>query len=331
MPFDLGRQVARGGRRPSGRRRSSSPRRGASASLTFSALRPSVITCQPGSRERPGQGQAEPGRSSGDECHPCRVRGGHGDYLQVQVNLSSRGLRMDARDLLPMGEVARRSGFAASAIRFYEAEGLIEAHRSGGGQRRFERSVLRRLAFIRAACNVGLSHRGDPRRARPSARQPHPHQGRLAPHLEALAARGSTSRSPRCNASRAASTAASGAAASASAPAPSPTPATSYARARVRARGLLPDSLRRPLPDAEGGGVSGLATGLRPSLDQRDGYSKDLLSASRVAVRSRRASRFRTGVTMAVDPVRRQPSRGGGRASRRHPRPRGCSRATPPS
>lgn len=56
-----------------------------------------------------------------------------------------------------MGEISRRSGFAASAIRYYEAEGLIEAHRSGGGQRRFERNVLRRLAFIRAASNVGLT------------------------------------------------------------------------------------------------------------------------------------------------------------------------------
>ena len=64
---------------------------------------------------------------------------------------------MDSRDLLPMGEISRRSGFAASAIRYYEAEGLIEAHRSGGGQRRFERNVLRRLAFIRAASNVGLT------------------------------------------------------------------------------------------------------------------------------------------------------------------------------
>jgi MerR family redox-sensitive transcriptional activator SoxR len=64
---------------------------------------------------------------------------------------------MDGRDLLPMGEISRRSGFAASAIRYYEAEGLIEAHRSGGGQRRFERNVLRRLAFIRAASNVGLT------------------------------------------------------------------------------------------------------------------------------------------------------------------------------
>lgn len=56
-----------------------------------------------------------------------------------------------------MGEITRRSGFAASAIRYYEAEGLIEADRSSGGQRRFERSVLRRLAFIRAASNVGLT------------------------------------------------------------------------------------------------------------------------------------------------------------------------------
>jgi MerR family redox-sensitive transcriptional activator SoxR len=64
---------------------------------------------------------------------------------------------VEARDLLPMGEISRRSGFAASAIRYYEAEGLIEATRSGGGQRRFERGVLRRLAFIRAASNVGLT------------------------------------------------------------------------------------------------------------------------------------------------------------------------------
>ena len=65
---------------------------------------------------------------------------------------------MDPRDLLTMGEITRRSGFAASAIRYYEAEGLLPpAHRSGGGQRRFERSVLRRLGFIRAASNVGLT------------------------------------------------------------------------------------------------------------------------------------------------------------------------------
>jgi MerR family redox-sensitive transcriptional activator SoxR len=46
---------------------------------------------------------------------------------------------------------------AASALRFYEREGLISATRTAGGQRRYERGVLRRLAFIRAARNVGLS------------------------------------------------------------------------------------------------------------------------------------------------------------------------------
>lgn len=61
------------------------------------------------------------------------------------------------RDALTVGEVAHRSGFAPSALRYYEAQGLIHATRTGGGQRRFERNVLRRLAFIRAASNIGLS------------------------------------------------------------------------------------------------------------------------------------------------------------------------------
>ena len=64
---------------------------------------------------------------------------------------------MDKRDLFTVSEIARRSGFAASAIRFYESQGLITAARTAGGQRRFERQMLRRLAFIRAARNVGLS------------------------------------------------------------------------------------------------------------------------------------------------------------------------------
>jgi MerR family transcriptional regulator, redox-sensitive transcriptional activator SoxR len=58
---------------------------------------------------------------------------------------------------LSVGEVADRSGFAASAVRYYEREGLIAAERSDGGQRRFDRNVLRRLAFISAARHVGLS------------------------------------------------------------------------------------------------------------------------------------------------------------------------------
>src|ERR671915_432459 len=61
------------------------------------------------------------------------------------------------KSTLTVGEVAERSGFAPSAVRYYEREGLIPAQRSSGGQRRFDRSVLRRLAFIRAARHVGLT------------------------------------------------------------------------------------------------------------------------------------------------------------------------------
>jgi MerR family redox-sensitive transcriptional activator SoxR len=65
---------------------------------------------------------------------------------------------MASRDeLLVIGEVARRSGLASSAIRYYESQGLVTSTRTAGGQRRFPRSVLRRLAFVRAAQNVGLT------------------------------------------------------------------------------------------------------------------------------------------------------------------------------
>src|ERR1022692_5339875 len=64
---------------------------------------------------------------------------------------------MRTADLLTVSEVAGRSGFAPSALRFYEREGLLRATRTSGNQRRYERGVLRRLAFIRAARNVGLS------------------------------------------------------------------------------------------------------------------------------------------------------------------------------
>lgn len=64
---------------------------------------------------------------------------------------------MRSTDLLTVSEVAHRSGFAPSALRFYERLGLVRATRTGGNQRRYERTVLRRLAFIRAARNVGLS------------------------------------------------------------------------------------------------------------------------------------------------------------------------------
>ena len=64
---------------------------------------------------------------------------------------------MQATDQLTVAEVSRRSGFAPSALRYYEAEGLIAAERTGGNQRRYQRQVLRRLAFVRAASVVGLT------------------------------------------------------------------------------------------------------------------------------------------------------------------------------
>ena len=58
---------------------------------------------------------------------------------------------------LTIGEVVERTGVAHSAVRFYEAEGLIRSTRTSGGQRRFHRDVLRRIAFIRVAQRVGLT------------------------------------------------------------------------------------------------------------------------------------------------------------------------------
>lgn len=58
---------------------------------------------------------------------------------------------------LGIGDVARRSGLAVSALRFYEANGLISSTRTEGGRRRYRREVLRRLAVIQAAQQVGFS------------------------------------------------------------------------------------------------------------------------------------------------------------------------------
>lgn len=60
-------------------------------------------------------------------------------------------------ETLSIGDVATRSGIATSALRFYESQGLVDATRSDGGQRRYERDVLRRVAFIRVAQRVGLT------------------------------------------------------------------------------------------------------------------------------------------------------------------------------
>lgn len=64
---------------------------------------------------------------------------------------------MDRRDLLPIGEVAARSGVSVPAVRFYEERGLISSVRTHGNQRRFERHTLRRIAVIRAGQRFGLS------------------------------------------------------------------------------------------------------------------------------------------------------------------------------
>lgn len=63
-------------------------------------------------------------------------------------------------DELTIGELAARSGVAPSALRFYEAQGLISASRTSGNQRRYERAVLRRVALVQAgrAAGVPLEH-----------------------------------------------------------------------------------------------------------------------------------------------------------------------------
>jgi MerR family redox-sensitive transcriptional activator SoxR len=59
-------------------------------------------------------------------------------------------------DGLSIGEVAARSGVATSALRFYEAQGLLASQRTSGNQRRYERAVLRRVALIRAGRAAGI-------------------------------------------------------------------------------------------------------------------------------------------------------------------------------
>ncbi len=63
---------------------------------------------------------------------------------------------MTRDDLLPIGDLARRTGLTVSAIRFYEEKGLLQAFRTSGNQRRFMRSDIRRLSFILIAQKLGL-------------------------------------------------------------------------------------------------------------------------------------------------------------------------------
>ncbi|SEL13748.1 redox-sensitive transcriptional activator SoxR [Pacificibacter marinus] len=58
---------------------------------------------------------------------------------------------------LSIGQVAQRTGVAVSALRYYETQGLLQANRNAGGQRRFARATLRRISFIIAAQKFGFS------------------------------------------------------------------------------------------------------------------------------------------------------------------------------
>lgn len=77
-------------------------------------------------------------------------------------------------EFLTIGEVAARTGIATSALRYYEERGLIESVRTEGNQRRYERSIIRRVSVIRAAQEVGLTLReiADALRSLPEARTP---------------------------------------------------------------------------------------------------------------------------------------------------------------
>ena len=64
---------------------------------------------------------------------------------------------MAASPLISIGEIARRTGLAVSAVRFYEARGLVKAVRTSGNQRRFPRSDIRKLSFALIAQRLGLT------------------------------------------------------------------------------------------------------------------------------------------------------------------------------
>ena len=140
-------------------------------------------------------------------------------------------------DLLTIGEIARRSGVASSALRFYEQRGLITSERAGSGHRRYPRAVLRRIAFIVFAQRIGLTlEEIGAELAKPLPTMPPPvTTGHASPPP---GARVSTSASPSSSASNSGSLSASAAAASRSTAVSSPTPATvPLASGRARATG----------------------------------------------------------------------------------------------
>jgi MerR family transcriptional regulator, redox-sensitive transcriptional activator SoxR len=81
---------------------------------------------------------------------------------------------VNANDVISIGDLAARTGVSVSAIRFYEGKKMITPFRSSGGQRRFLRSDIRRISFIRIAQGLGLTvvEIGDHLRALPQGRTP---------------------------------------------------------------------------------------------------------------------------------------------------------------
>lgn len=67
------------------------------------------------------------------------------------------GILAAVDNALTIGDVAERTGVAPSALRYYEAEGLITSSRTDGNQRRYHREVLRRVSFVKVAQRVGLT------------------------------------------------------------------------------------------------------------------------------------------------------------------------------
>ena len=95
---------------------------------------------------------------------------------------------MPGRDMLTIGELSARSGVAPSALRYYERLGLIQATRTSGNQRRYEKAQLRRVAFIRIAATVGLTLEEIRHSAGVIAEVPHAHQGGLGAAVPPVAA-----------------------------------------------------------------------------------------------------------------------------------------------
>ena len=75
----------------------------------------------------------------------------------VQVKSYADRVTADTMLMLTIGELSRRSGVAASTLRFYERQGLISSHRTAGNQRRYDDNALRRVAFVRASQRVGMT------------------------------------------------------------------------------------------------------------------------------------------------------------------------------